>query len=98
MPVLGLGTVGIQDPAAVVHAVKDGYRLFDCASRYANEQVIGQGLKMALTDNLVKREDIFVVSKVWWSEVEDCELACRASLEKLGLEHLDLYLVHWPIA
>ena len=46
----------------------------------------------------MKREDLFVISKIWWDEVEDVEAACKRSLSKLGLEYLDLYLIHWPVA
>jgi len=55
-------------------------------------------MKKAFSGGNVKREDMFVISKVWWSDVEDVEAACRLSLEKLGLDYLDMYLVHWPVA
>jgi len=73
--------------------------MYDCASFYKNEQIVGEALNEILVkDQSVKREDMFIISKVWWDEVEDVEAACKRSLQKLGLEYLDLYLVHWPIA
>lgn len=58
--------------------------------------MVGEALKAV--QQKVKREDLFVVSKLWMWDVEDAEKACRLSLKQLGLEYLDLYLVHWPIA
>ena len=97
MPRFGLGTWGSTDSEVLVKAaVEQGYRLFDCAARYGNEEMVGEALKKV--QETVKREDMFVVSKVWHSDVEDVEAACQLSLKKLGLEYLDLYLVHWPVA
>ncbi|TNV76708.1 hypothetical protein FGO68_gene6488 [Halteria grandinella] len=97
MPMIGLGTDGITDPTIIARAVTDlGYRLLDTASRYKNEHVVGQAITLAASQ--VKREELFVVTKVWIDEVEDVEGACRRSLEKLGLEWVDLYLLHWPVA
>ena len=75
-----------------------GYRLIDTASRYKNEEAVGEGIKQALESGKVKRDDLFVVTKVWIDEVEDVEGACRRSLARLGLDQVDLYLLHWPIA
>ena len=73
--------------------------MFDCASFYKNEELVGKALhELINVDKTVTREEMFIVSKVWWDEVEDVEAACKRSLQKLGLEYLDLYLVHWPIA
>jgi diketogulonate reductase-like aldo/keto reductase len=73
--------------------------MLDCASRYKNEELVGEALTHCLNvDKSVTREEMFVVSKVWWDDVEDVEGACRRSMQKLGVEYLDLYLVHWPIA
>ena len=71
-----------------------GYKMLDCASFYKNEAIVGEALKGAN----IKREDISIVSKVWWDEVEDVEAACRRSLDRLQIEYLDLYLIHWPVA
>jgi len=76
-----------------------GYRLYDCASYYKNEEVVGKALKEIFeVEKCVTRDEMYVISKVWWDEVEDVEAACKRSLAKLGLEYLDLYLVHWPLA
>lgn len=73
--------------------------MLDCASFYKNEEMVGEALNQCLNvEKCVKREEMFIVSKVWWDEVEDVEAACRRSLKKLGVEYLDLYLIHWPIA
>jgi diketogulonate reductase-like aldo/keto reductase len=72
--------------------------LIDTASRYKNEEAVGEGIRQALATGLVKREELFVITKVWIDEVEDVEGACRRSLSRLGLEGIDLYLLHWPIA
>ncbi len=96
---IGLGTDGIQDPEIITKAIVDiGYRLIDTASRYNNEQAVGKGIKAAIDTGKVKREDLFIITKLWIDEVEDAEAACRRSLERLGLDYVDLYLVHWPIA
>jgi diketogulonate reductase-like aldo/keto reductase len=96
----GLGTYHMHEASLIRKAGSEmGYRFFDCASFYKNEEVVGEALKGILQeDKAASREDLFVVSKVWFDEVEDVEAACRRSLEKLGLDYLDLYLVHWPIA
>ena len=76
-----------------------GYRMYDCASFYKNEEIVGQGLNEILNvDKSVTREEIYIISKVWFDEVEDCEAACKRSMAKLGVEYLDLYLIHWPVA
>jgi len=77
-------------------ATELNYRMYDCASIYKNEEVVGEALKVVLKTK--KREELFLLSKVWFTEVEDVEAACRRSLTKLGVEQLDLYLVHWPFA
>ena len=79
--------------------VEYGYRMLDCASLYGNEKMIGEVLHEILNvDNSLARKDLFVVSKVWVDEVEDCMAACKRSLKRLGLDYIDLYLVHWPVA
>ena len=100
MPIFGLGTYGMDNKDTLKKAVSEqGYRMYDCASFYKNEAIVGQALEeILIKDQSVKRKDLFIISKVWWDEVDDVETACRRSLQKLGLEYLDLYLVHWPIA
>ncbi|CCT69721.1 probable aldehyde reductase [Fusarium fujikuroi] len=99
IPALGLGTW--QSPAgevekAVTYALKDGYKLIDCAYCYGNEEEVGAGLKAAFEAG-VKREDIFVVTKVWATYNTRPELGLDKSLKALGLDYVDLFLVHWPL-
>ena len=101
MPTLGLGTFSLKDPEKHPQVIYDaivtsGYRLLDCATRYANEEIVGQSLKRALTEGAVAREDMFVVTKLWMSDFKDPEAALRTSLAKLKVEYVDLYLIHWP--
>ncbi len=83
------------------HALKCGYRHLDCAWIYGNESEVGQGIADAMAeDKELKREDIFVTSKLWntFHHADDVEAACKDSLSRLGLAYLDLYLIHWPTA
>lgn len=99
MPVFGLGTFSLKDPKLIEKAItNDGYRMLDCASYYKNEELVGEALSKCFESGSVKREDLFIVSKVWVDEVDDVEAACKRSLQKLGLDFLDLYLIHWPVA
>ncbi len=104
MPALGLGTFGSdkyspeQISEAVYGAVKSGYRLLDCAAVYQNEDQIGDVLTKLFNDGVVKREDLFITSKVWNDKHGDGEVieSCKKSLADLKLEYVDLYFVHWP--
>jgi diketogulonate reductase-like aldo/keto reductase len=101
MPAVGLGTFGSDHvtPAQVAEAVKGaaavGYRHFDCASVYGNEPEVGASLE-AIQAGGIKREELWVTSKVWNDKHDDVIASCRKSLADLRLEYLDLYLVHWP--
>ncbi len=103
MPVLGFGTL-IPDAAVTISATRDaleaGFRHFDCAERYRNEREVGEALKAGLAAGGIAREDIFVTTKLWNSNhrPERVEPAFEASLERLGLDYLDLYLIHTPFA
>ena len=102
-PILGLGTWKSQPgevALAVKHALKIGYRHIDCAYVYGNEAEVGQGLKEAMAEFNIPREEIFVTSKLWncFHHPEDVEMAFNLSLKNLGLDYLDLYLIHWPTA
>jgi alcohol dehydrogenase (NADP+) len=103
MPSLGLGTWKAA-PGEVGRAVRDalelGYRHIDCASIYGNEAEIGAALQQAFRAGVVNREAIWVTSKLWndCHEPEQVRPALLRSLQSLGLEQLDLYLIHWPVA
>lgn len=103
MPVLGFGTL-IPDAAATINATRDaleaGFRHFDCAERYRNESAVGEALKAGLATEGIRREDIFVTTKLWNSNhrPERVGAAFEASLNRLGLTYLDLYLIHTPFA
>jgi len=94
-PAIGLGTCRINNVEEVVYqSIKDGTRLIDTASRYKNEEQVGKGIKRALDENIVKREDLFIVTKCWLSDKNDPEAALNISLQKLQLSYVDLYLDH----
>jgi alcohol dehydrogenase (NADP+) len=103
MPALGFGTL-IPDAAVTKTATRDaldaGFRHFDCAERYRNEREVGEALRAGLAANGSARENIFVTTKLWNSNhrPERVEPAFEASLGRLGLKYLDLYLIHTPYA
>jgi len=103
MPALGFGTL-IPDAAVTITATRDaleaGFRHFDCAERYGNEREVGTALQAGLAAGGIAREDIFVTTKLWNSNhrPERVEPAFEASLDRLGLKYLDLYLIHTPFA
>jgi len=103
MPLVGLGTwkIAKESTASIVeNAIKLGYRHLDCACDYGNEIEVGQGIKSAIAKGYVKREDLWVTSKLWntFHAKEHVQMACEKTLKDLGLEYLDLYLIHFPIA
>ena len=103
LPTLGLGTWKIARGATAdtVHAaLAAGYRHLDCACDYGNEVEVGQGIARAIAEGLVTREDLWVTSKLWntYHRPEHVGPALRRSLSDLGLEYLDLYLIHFPIS
>ncbi|TID12864.1 Aldo/keto reductase [Venturia nashicola] len=100
IPALGLGTWQSNPgevSAAVYHAIKVGYRHIDGAYVYGNEAEVGEGIKKAIDEGLVKREDLFVVTKLWCTFHGRVEEGLKNSLERLGLDYVDLYLMHWPV-
>jgi alcohol dehydrogenase (NADP+) len=103
IPALGFGTL-IPDPGVTITATRDaleaGFRHFDCAERYGNEREVGMALQAGLIASNITREDIFVTTKLWNSNhrPERVEPAFEASLERLQLAYLDLYLIHTPFA
>jgi alcohol dehydrogenase (NADP+) len=103
IPAIGFGTL-IPDPAvtisATIDALKAGFRHFDCAERYRNEREVGEALQAGLAARGIARKDIFVTTKLWNSNhrPERVKPAFEASLEKLRITYLDLYLIHTPFA
>lgn len=98
MPLLGLGTYKSTEKEAekaIVTAAKYGYRLIDTASSYKNEDSIGRGIRASG----IPRENFFITTKVWNTaqRVGDIEGAFNRSLDRLRLDYVDLYLIHWPV-
>lgn len=101
MPQLGFGVYQIpldETAEAVYQAIKAGYRLIDTASVYGNEKETGQGIKRAIDEDLVTREDLFVTSKLFILQAPEAKASetIDQSLDVMGLEYLDLYLIHQP--
>jgi diketogulonate reductase-like aldo/keto reductase len=97
MPQLGFGVFQVDDDGAeraVEAALRSGYRSIDTASAYGNEEGVGRALRASG----LPRDELFVTSKLWNSEQghDNALRACEASLSRLGLDRLDLYLIHWP--
>ncbi|TDB75713.1 aldo/keto reductase [Actinomadura sp. KC216] len=98
MPQIGFGVFQVPDDEAervVTAALEAGYRSIDTASAYGNEEGVGR----ALRDSGLPRDELFVTTKLWNDEqgYDNALRACEASLSRLGLDHLDLYLIHWPM-
>ena len=104
MPAVGMGTFGSDHVSAqevsqaVAGAVEAGYRSFDCAACYGNEAQIGQVFADAFARETVKREELFIASKMWNDMHGDGDvlIACARTLKDLKLDYLDMYYVHWP--
>ena len=103
MPLEGFGVFQIPDmqqcEEVVYNAIKVGYRLFDTAASYFNEEAVGKAIARAIADSLVTREELFIVTKLWVQDAsyDKAKAAIRTSLEKLGLDYVDLYLFHQPM-
>ncbi|HWM09179.1 MAG TPA: aldo/keto reductase, partial [Solirubrobacteraceae bacterium] len=98
MPALGLGV--FQSPpeettAAVETALRDGYRLIDTAAAYDNEREVGEGIRRSGVD----RDELFISTKLWMSDYgyDAAQVGFDASLRRLGVDHVDLYLLHQPV-
>lgn len=103
IPALGLGTWKSQEDSvyqAVREALRVGYRHIDGAWIYENEKEVGRAIRESIDDGVVTREQVFLTSKLWNSfhGPDDVESGCRDTLSMLGLEYVDLYLMHWPVA
>lgn len=101
VPIVGFGAIIPDGPAtvtAVKDAIKSGYRLIDTAAAYGNEVSVGQGIREAMAENHLRREDILVSTKAWHDRrgYEQTLQAFDESLNKLGLDYVDIYLIHWP--
>ncbi|WP_078411520.1 aldo/keto reductase [Priestia abyssalis] len=103
MPWFGLGVFKVEEGPKLINAVKSaikhGYRSIDTAAIYENEEGVGQAIREAIEETGISREDLFVTSKVWNADLgyESTITAYETSLAKLGLDYLDLYLIHWPV-
>lgn len=102
MPMFGYGTFQVTDAAecknSVLEAIRAGYRLIDTAQAYGNEEAVGAGIKAALDEGLCERSELFITTKVWFRsfETEDCRKSLDESMKKLGVEYIDMVLLHWP--
>ncbi|MGE6490838.1 aldo/keto reductase [Exiguobacterium sp. NPDC077395] len=103
IPTIGLGVFKVEDGDtvidAVVEAIRQGYRHIDTAAVYENEEGVGIGIRKGMEMANISRDDLFITSKLWNADqgYESAIAAYEASLERLGLEQLDLYLIHWPV-
>lgn len=97
MPILGIGTFrlsGSEAENSVYWALRDGYRLIDTARIYGNETDVGRGIQRAIEEGFVTREEIFVTTKMWTDDFDNGAEAITASLERLGLDYIDLMILH----
>lgn len=105
MPQAAMGTFHSDNPDLmesmediIVESIRLGYRHLDCATAYQNEEVVGRAISRAIDKRLVRRDELFVLSKLWNKNMHKDEVipACEKTLQDLEIEHLDLYVVHWP--
>lgn len=105
MPQAAMGTFHSDNPDLmgrmddiIVEAIRLGYRHLDCATAYQNEEIVGRAIKTAVNKGFCNREELYVLSKLWNKHMHPDEVipACEESLRKLGLDYLDMYVVHWP--
>ena len=101
MPMEGFGVFQVRDKEeckrSVLDAIRAGYRLIDTAASYTNEDAVGEAIREAIAEGLCTREELFITSKMWVQDMQNYEMAAAAidaSLKALGLEYLDLYLLH----
>ena len=102
IPCVGMGTFGSdrfnaeQVSNAVAGAIRCGYRMFDCAACYENEDQIGQVFKAAFDEGVVERKELIIMSKVWNDMHQRVEESCRKSIKDLQCDYLDVFFIHWP--
>ena len=97
MPRIGLGVYQIKDKDFILKCITEvGYRHLDTAKAYGNENIVGEAVNEAVASG-IDRKDIYVTTKLWPSEFDDPIAALIGSLERLNLEYVDMYLIHWPI-
>ena len=97
MPILGLGMFSLSDSEAensTYWALKAGFRLIDTATIYGNEAAVGRGLQRAIDEGIVTREEVFITTKMWTSDFDNGDAAVDASLERLGVDYIDLMILH----
>lgn len=103
MPMEGFGVFQVEDAAvceqAVLDALKAGYRLIDTAAAYFNEEAVGNAVRVAIRKSGIPREELFITTKLWIQDAgyENAKKAFQVSLDKLGLDYIDLYLIHQPM-
>ena len=97
MPILELGMFSLSDSQAensTYCALKAGFRLIDTARIYGNEAAVGRGLKRAIDEGIVTREEVFITTKMWTADYDNGDAAVDASLERLGVDYIDLMILH----
>ncbi len=102
IPCIGMGTFGSDRftpevvSSAVAGAVRAGYRMFDCAACYGNEDQIGAVFQAAFDEGIVERKELYIMTKVWNDMHREVEKSCRKSIEDLKCDYIDMFFIHWP--
>jgi len=102
VPCVGMGTFGSdrftpdEVSAAVAGAIRVGYRMFDCAACYGNEDLIGKVFQQAFEEGTVERKEMYIMTKVWNDMHREVEKSCRKSIKDLQCDYIDLFFIHWP--
>ena len=101
-PVVGLGTWKIKDASIISSllpaALSAGFRHIDSAAVYENEKELGEALNKEIESGRIKREEVFITSKLWSTQHHEVEKACKTSLADWNFKYFDQYLIHWPFA
>ncbi|MDO5573616.1 MAG: aldo/keto reductase [bacterium] len=102
VPCIGMGTFGSdrftaeEVSSAVAGAIRAGYRMFDCAACYGNEDQIGEVFQNAFDEGVVERKELYIMTKVWNDMHRDVEKSCKKSIADLKCDYIDLFFIHWP--